>query len=127
MTLPKLPVGVLQWRKTQMRTNFSVEDFFLSVSYWLDDFEEGLEEPEITQSPCLIIKLLPLCFLRDTDKDVGALLLQQMVKGVLPGLLEEIMLDCDQRGLPEALQCKNHAIWQEAVHQDARGHQVHPP
>lgn len=108
-------------------TYLSVENFLFSVAHRLDDFEEGLEEPEIAQPPGLIVELLAFGLLGDTDKDVGALLLQQMVKRVLPGLFKKIVLDCNERGLPEALQREDHAIWQEAVHQDAGGHQVHPP
>lgn len=85
-------------------TYLSIENFLFSVAYWLNDFEEGLKEPKIAQPPGLIVELFPLRLLGDTDKDVGALLLQQMVKRVLPGLFEKIMLDCDQCGLPEALQ-----------------------
>lgn len=120
MTLPRPTVFtvqvVLQLQSKKNHTYLSVENFLFSVPYWLNDFEEGLEEPKIAQPPCLIVKLLPLCLLGDTDKDVGALLLQQMVKRVLPGLFEKLMLDCDQCGLPEALQRENHAIWQKAVH-----------
>lgn len=49
-------------------TNLSVEDLFLSVANWFNDLEKGLEESEVTQSPGLIIELLPLCFLQAGEK-----------------------------------------------------------
>lgn len=49
-------------------TNLSVEDLFLSVANWFNDLEKGLEESEVTQSPGLIIELLPLCFLQAGKK-----------------------------------------------------------
>lgn len=97
-------------------TYFSVENFLLSVAHWLDNFEESLKQSEITQPPGLVVKLFPLGLLRDADEYVRALLLQQMAERVLPGFLEKLMLDRNERGLPEALQCQNHAIWQQAVY-----------
>lgn len=44
-------------------TNLPVEDFFLSVADWFNDFEKRLEESEVTESAGLIIELLPLSFL----------------------------------------------------------------
>lgn len=52
----------------QTLTNLSVEDLFLSVANWFNDFEEGLEESEVTQPPSFIIELLPLCFLQAGKK-----------------------------------------------------------
>lgn len=49
-------------------TNLSVEDLFLSVANWFNNLEKGLEESEVTQSPGLIIELLPLCFLQAGEK-----------------------------------------------------------
>lgn len=49
-------------------TNLSVEDLFLSVANWFNDLEEGLKESEVTQSPGLVIELLPLCFLQAGQK-----------------------------------------------------------
>lgn len=49
-------------------TDLSVEDLFLSVANWFNDLEKGLEESEVTQSPGLIIELLPLCFLQAGKK-----------------------------------------------------------
>lgn len=113
--LKPAPVTLRYW-EAQAHTYFSVENFLFSVAHWLNNFKEGLEKPQITQPPGLIVKLFPLCLLGDTDKDVGALLLQQMVERILPGLFEKLMLDRNKRGLSEALQRKNHAIWQKAVH-----------
>lgn len=44
-------------------TNLPVENLFFSVANWFNDLEERLEESKVTQSPGLIIELLPLCFL----------------------------------------------------------------
>lgn len=52
-------------------TDLSVEDLFLSVANWFNDLEKGLEESEVTQSPGLIIELLPLCFLQSGKKNRG--------------------------------------------------------
>lgn len=57
-------------------------------------------------------------YLCNTDKDVGRLLLQEVMKGIFPGLLEQLMFDGDERGLTETLQGQNHPIGQQAVHQD---------
>lgn len=113
--------------QTLNHTYFSAEYFLFSVAHWLNNFEEGLEEPKITQPPGLVVELLPLRLLGDADEDVGAFFLEQMVKRVLPGFLEELVLDGDERGFPEALQRQNHAVGQKAVHHNAGGHQVHPP
>ncbi len=40
------------------------------------------------------------------------------MEGIFPGLLEQLMLDGDERGLTETLQGQNHPIRQQAVHQD---------
>lgn len=56
-----------------------------------------------------------LCY---TDKDVGGLLLQEVMKRIFPGLFEQLMFDGDERGLTETLQGQNHPIGQQAVHQD---------
>lgn len=49
-------------------TNLSVEDLFLSVANWFNDLDEGLEESEVTQSPGLVIELLPLRILQAGKK-----------------------------------------------------------
>ena len=40
------------------------------------------------------------------------------MKGIFPGLLEQLMFDGDERGLAETLQGQNHPIGQQAIHQD---------
>lgn len=77
--------------------------FFLSVPYRFDDLQERLEQPEVTKSLCLIVKLLTLRLLRYTDENIGGLLLQQVMEGILPSLLKKFMLDSDKGGLSEAL------------------------
>lgn len=62
--------------------------------------------------------LLPLPHLCDADEDVGGLILQQVVERVLPGLPEQLVFDGDECGLAQALQGQDHAIGQQAVHQD---------
>lgn len=57
-------------------------------------------------------------YLCDTDKDVGCLLLQQLVERTFPGLLEKVVFDGNERGFSEALEGQNHSIGQQAVHQD---------
>ena len=40
------------------------------------------------------------------------------MKRIFSGLLEQLVFDGDERGLTETLQCQNHSIGQQAVHQD---------
>lgn len=58
-------------------------------------------------------------YLRHANKDVGGLLLQEVMEGILPGLLEQLVLDSDERGLAETLQGQDHPVGQQAVHQDS--------
>lgn len=61
------------------------------------------------------VKASHLC---DTDKNVGGLLLQEVMEGIFPGFLEQLMFDGDERCLTETLQGQNHPIGQKTVHQD---------
>lgn len=54
----------------------------------------------------------------NTDKNVGGLLLQEVMEGIFPSLLKELMFDGDERCLTETLQGQNHPVGQETVHQD---------
>ena len=51
-------------------TYLSVQDLLLSVAQWLDDLQDRVKQSEVTQSPRLIIKLLPLCLLGHAHKNV---------------------------------------------------------
>lgn len=51
-------------------TYLPVEDFLLTVAKRLDDFQDRVKQSQVAQSPCLIIKLLPLCLLGHAHKDV---------------------------------------------------------
>lgn len=71
------------------------------------------------QASLLYIKTeIESSYLCNTDKDVGCLLLQVVMEGIFPGLLEQLMFNSDERGLTETLQGQNHPIGQQAVHQD---------
>lgn len=56
-------------------TYLSVQDLLLPVAQRLNDLQDRVKQSEVTQAPCLIIKLLPLCFLGNAHKDVTRLLL----------------------------------------------------
>ena len=59
----------------RVRTYLPVEDLLLPVPQGLDDLEDGVEEAKVTQTPRLIVKLLPLGLLGHAHKDVARLLL----------------------------------------------------
>lgn len=56
-------------------TNLSVKDFLFPVAERLDDLQDWVKQSEVTESPRLIIKLLPLRLLGHAHKDVTWLLL----------------------------------------------------
>lgn len=56
-------------------TYLSVQNLLLPVAQRLDDFEDWVKQSQVTQPPCLIIELLPLCLLGHSHKDVAGLLL----------------------------------------------------
>lgn len=60
-------------------------------------------------------KVSHLC---NTDKNVGCLLLQEVMEGIFPCLLKQLMFDGDECCLTETFQGQNHPIGQEAVHQN---------
>lgn len=54
----------------------------------------------------------------NADKNVGCLLLQEVVEGIFPGFLKQLMFDGDESCLTETLQGQNHPIGQKTIHQD---------
>lgn len=51
-------------------TYLSVQDLLLSVAQRLNDLQDRVKESEVTESPCFIIKFLPLCLLGHAYKYV---------------------------------------------------------
>ena len=74
-----------------------------------------MEEAQVTESPRLIVKLLPLRILGDGDEDVGGGLLQELEQGEVPGLAPQILLDSVQRRLTVTPERHNNSIRKEAV------------
>ena len=74
----------MDWQ-TKRNTNFIIEHLLLLVASRLHNLEDRLEEPEIAESPRLIVELLPLGILGDADKDVGGGILEQVEEGVVLG------------------------------------------
>lgn len=57
-------------------------------------------------------------YLCNTNEDVGGLLLQEVMEGIFPCLLKQLVFDRDKRGLAETLQGQDHPVGKQAVHQD---------
>lgn len=64
-------------------------------------------------------------YLCNANEDVGGLLLQEVMEGIFPGLLKQLVFNSDQRGLTETLQGQDHPVGQQAVHKDP-AQQVQP-
>lgn len=62
-------------------------------------------------------------YLCNANEDVGGLLLQEVMEGIFPGLLKQLVFNSDESGLTETLQGQDHPVGQQAVHQDP-GQQV---
>lgn len=57
-------------------------------------------------------------YLCNANEDVGGLLLQEVMEGIFPGLLKQLVFNSDKCGLTETLQGQDHPVGQQAVHQD---------
>lgn len=77
----------------QEQADLGVEELLHSVSFACNQPEDRQEGPYFTQSPLLILQILPLCRPVDAGKHIGIGTAQDAEERLTPGILPQYLID----------------------------------